>query len=59
MAMTVLVLELQDGKKIRMSLLSSLTSVRNLGRLKNKNVPIVIFNKCAKFSQLNSMIAGD
>ena len=30
MAMTVLVLEVQGGKKIRMSLLSSLISVQNL-----------------------------
>ena len=30
MAMTVLVLELQGGKKIRMSLFSSLISVQNL-----------------------------
>ena len=30
MAMAVLVLELQGGKKIRMSLLSSLISVQNL-----------------------------
>ena len=30
MAMTMLALELQGGKKIRMSLFSSLTSVQNL-----------------------------
>ena len=36
MAMTVLVLELQGGKKIRMSILSSLISVQNLtGQLNN------------------------
>ena len=33
MAMTVLVLEVQGGKKIRMSLLSSLISVQNLSEV--------------------------